>query len=280
MQGKTCVITGATSGIGRAAAIALAERGARIVMVARDQRRAEQALDDLSAVSPRTSHGVHYGDLSLLSEMKRVAAEIAAAEPRVDVLINNAGVLFSFRKCTADGFERTFAINHLAYFVLTLGLRERLIAAAPARVINTASAMHKRARLDFDDLQFERAFNGVSAYERSKLCNVLFTRELARRWRDQRVTANALHPGLVRSRFGNRSGGLVPAMFGAMKLVFGISARRGASTIEYLATSPDVANVTGRYFEKCREVLPGANAENDDDARRLWAETAKLTGIG
>jgi NAD(P)-dependent dehydrogenase (short-subunit alcohol dehydrogenase family) len=279
MQGKTCVITGATSGIGQATAEALAAMGARVVMVARSRARGEQTLARLLVLSPGVAHRVHYADLSRLAEMKRVAAEIALAEPRIDVLINNAGALFSYRQVTEEGLERTFAINHLAYFVLTHGLRERLFAAAPARVINTASSTHKRAKLDLDDLQSQHGYNGVYVYERSKLCNILFTRELARRFAGSGVSANSLHPGVVATRMGNQSGGLVPPLFGIIKFLFGISAEQGAQTTVYLASSPDVVAITGSYFEKCRQALPSREAENDDNAQRLWIETTKLAKI-
>jgi retinol dehydrogenase 12 len=279
MQGKTCVITGATSGIGQGAAYALAGLGARIVFVARDRDRAETTLTRLAEIAPGLAHRAHYGDLCRFSDMKRVATEIAAAEPRIDVLINNAGALFAFRRVTEDGFERTFALNHLAYFVLTLGLRERLFAVAPARVVNTTSAMHKRAVLDLDDLQYQHDYNGVFAYERSKLCNVLFTRELARRWAGHGVTANCLHPGLVASRIGNESGGMIPFFLALMKLVLAVSVETGAQRIVQLAASPELANVNGGYFEKMHQVPPGLNADDDEAARKLWEASAQLTGM-
>lgn len=279
MHGKTCVITGATSGIGQSAAEALAALGARIIVVARSKVRGTSAIARLRTIAPDIGHSVYYGDLSRLADMKRLGAEISSAEPRIDVLINNAGALFSSRQTTVDGFERTFALNHLSYFVLTHGLRERLQAAIPARIINTASATHKRSHLDFDDLQGERGYNGVYAYERSKLCNILFTRELARRLAGTGITANALHPGLVASRFGDRSGGLVSPIFWVIKRLIGVSTEDGARTTVYLASSPDVATVSGSYFERCQPVLPATHAESDDDARRLWDETERLTGI-
>jgi NAD(P)-dependent dehydrogenase (short-subunit alcohol dehydrogenase family) len=279
MHGKTCVITGATSGIGRSAAEALAALGARIIVVARSKVGGTSTIARLRTIAPGIDHSVYYGDLSLLADMKRVGAEISSAEPRIDVLINNAGALFSSRQVTADGFECTFALNHLSYFVLTHGLRERLQAAIPARVINTASASHKRSHVHFDDLQGSRGYNGVYAHERSKLCNILFTRELARRLAGTGITANALHPGLVASGFGDRSGGLVAPIFWMIKQLVGVSTEYAAQTIVFLASSPDVATVSGSYFERCQPVLPATQAESDDDAKRLWDETEKLTGI-
>jgi NAD(P)-dependent dehydrogenase (short-subunit alcohol dehydrogenase family) len=196
MRGKTVVITGGTSGIGEVAALALAKMGARIVLVARDRSRGDATLARLRDNAPGIAHSIHFADLLRLAEMKRVAAQIADRESRIDVLINNAGALFASRRLTEDGLECTFALNHMAYFVLTEGLRERLLAAEVARIINAASASHQGAILDFDDLQSARNFGAVKAYGRSKLCNILFTRELARHLRGTGVTANCLHPSL------------------------------------------------------------------------------------
>jgi NAD(P)-dependent dehydrogenase (short-subunit alcohol dehydrogenase family) len=181
MRGKTVVITGGTSGIGEVAALTLARMGARIVLIARDKARGDATLARLRDSAPGIAHSVHLADLSRLAEMKRVAAQIADREPRLDVLINNAGALFATRRLTEDGLECTFALNHMAYFVVTEGLRERLSASGPARIINTASAAHQGATLDFEDLQSAKSFGAVKTYGRSKLCNILFTRELARR---------------------------------------------------------------------------------------------------
>ena len=194
MRGKTVVITGGTSGIGEVAAVALAKIGARIVLVARDKTRGDATLARLRDSAPGIAHSVHFADLLRLAEIKRVAAQIADHEPRIDILINNAGALFATRQLTEDGLECTFALNHMAYFVMTEGLRKRLLASGPARIINTASAAHQGATLDFNDLQSAKSFEARKAYGRSKLCNILFTRELARRLHGTGVTANCLHP--------------------------------------------------------------------------------------
>src|SRR5437016_4735442 len=254
MQGKTIVITGATSGIGRVAAERLASIGARLVLVARDKMRGQAMLARLREHAP-ISHSIHYADLSRLVEMKRVAAEIAAAETRIDVLINNAGALFGSRQVTEDGLERTFAVNHMAYVVLTHGLRDRLIASAPARVVNTSSNAHTRARLDFDDLQSTHGYRGFKVYGRSKLCNILYTRELARRWAGTGVTANSLHPGFVATRFGDQSGGLIAVGIRVAKR-FALSPEEGAETLVHLASSPAVEGVSGEYFHRCRPPAP------------------------
>jgi NAD(P)-dependent dehydrogenase (short-subunit alcohol dehydrogenase family) len=207
--------------------------------------------------------------------MKRVAAQIAGQEPRIDVLINNAGALFGTRQVTGDGLEYTFALTHMAYFIMTEGLRERLALSAPARIVNTASAAHHRAILD---LQSEKSFSGTKAYGRSKLCNVLFTRELARRLQGTGVTANCLHPSFVATRFGDQSGGLISHFVWFAKF-FAISPEEGAQTIVYLASSPDVAGMTGKYFEECRVTTPSLPARDDRAASLLWERSAALAGM-
>jgi NAD(P)-dependent dehydrogenase (short-subunit alcohol dehydrogenase family) len=278
MRGKVIVITGATSGIGLVAAEELAGMGARLVLVARNRVRGERALNRLRQISPDIPHTVHYGDLSRVADMKRVAADIAAVEARVDVLINNAGALFNSRQTTEDGLELTFATNHMSYFVMTHGLRDRLRAAAPSRVVNTSSDAHKRTRLDFNDLQSANRYRGFPVYGRSKLCNILYTSELARRLEGTGVTANCLHPGFVDTRFGDESGGLFAYLVKAAKL-FAISPEKGAETIVYLASSKDVEQTTGKYFYKCREATPTKEARDQEAAKRLWMETARLAGI-
>jgi NAD(P)-dependent dehydrogenase (short-subunit alcohol dehydrogenase family) len=210
--------------------------------------------------------------------MKRLAVEIAAAEPRIDVLINNAGAMFGSRQVTADNLERTFAVNHMAYFVLTLGLRERLLASSPARIVNTASDAHKGRVLDFEDLQSSKGYSALNVYGRSKLCNILFTRELSRRWGGKGITVNCLHPGFVATRFGDGSGGFLSQAVRLAK-TFAISPEKGAQTIVYLASSPDVASVSGEYFYECRPATPTTEARDDAAANRLWIESAKLAGI-
>ncbi len=275
MQGKTVVITGGTSGIGQVAAEKLAGMGARIVLVARSRSRGEAALSRLRDLAPGVKHSIHYGDLSRLAELKRVAQQIAAAEPRIDVLINNAGAMFGQRQVTEDGLEATFATNHLSYFVLTDGLRERLINSAPSRVVNTSSHAHYRAAIDFDNLQYEHDYKAFPAYSRSKLCNVLFTRVLARRLAGTGVSANSLHPGFVNTRFGDGTGGSMARIIGLMKL-FAISPEKGAETIVYLASSNEVTTTSGLYFYKRKPVEPSKLAQDDSLADRLWEYTDRL----
>jgi len=269
MRGKTVVITGGTSGIGEVAAETLAKKGARIVLVARDKSRGDATLARLRESAPDGTHSMYVADLTRLAEMKRVAAQIADQEPQIDVLINNAGALFSTRRLTEDGLECTFALNHMAYFVVTEGLRERLSATKSARVINTASNAHQGATLDFDDLQSAKSFAALKAYGRSKLCNILFTRELARRLHGTGVTANCLHPGFVATRFADQSGRLLSRLVWLAKF-FAISPAKGAETIVYLASSPEVAETTGQYFYNCRPATPSPSAQDDRSALLLW----------
>lgn len=276
MRGKTVVITGATSGIGEVAAIRLAEQGARIIFTARDKTRAEATLGKLCQVNREVDHGFHIADLSLLSDMKQVAGDIAR-EPAIDVLINNAGALFNYRRETADGLERTFALNHMSYFVITNLLLPKLKAGA--RVVSTSSGAHRRAHLDFADLQSRSRYQGFAVYAKSKLCNILFTRELEKRLKGSGVTANCLHPGFVATRFGDQSGGLISVGVWLAKPFMGLSREEGAKTLVHLASSPDVADVSGEYFYECKVDMPSEAARNDGDARLLWDVSAEIAGI-
>ena len=278
MLGKTVVITGATSGIGEVAAIRLAEQGARIVFTARDVKRADATLAKLRKANGAAGHVAHLAELSLLAEQKRVASEMAA-EPRIDVLINNAGALFNHRIETADGLEMTFALNHMSYFAITHLLLDKLKATPGARVVSTSSRAHRGARLDFEDLQARRKFRGFQVYGRSKLCNILFTRALAKRLAGSGVTANCLHPGFVATRFGDQSGGLLQHVVAMGKSLMAISEEDGAKTIIYLASSPDVAMTSGEYFNACKVETPTAEAQDDADAERLWRLSEKIAGF-
>jgi NAD(P)-dependent dehydrogenase (short-subunit alcohol dehydrogenase family) len=211
-----------------------------------------------------------------MRETRRVAAEIAASEPCIDVLINNAGALFGHRAETDEGLEMTFATNHMAYFLLSEGLRDTLQRSAPARIVNTASAAHRRVSLDIDDLQSRKGFSGFPVYSRSKLCNILFTRELARRLAASGVTVNCFHPGFVATGFGDRSGGMLQHVVRAAKAMLAITPEQGAATLVHLASHPDVAHVSGEYFDKCAPALASREARNDALAARLWEETARL----
>jgi len=278
MQGKVCVITGATSGLGLEAAERLAKLGARLVLVGRDRARGDAAVRRLQQAVPGVAVRIHYADLSLMSEMKRVATEIRDAEPRIDVLINNAGAMFASRHVTEEGLELTFALNHMAYFIVTNILLDRLRAAAPSRIVCTASIAHRGQDLDFADLQSSRNYGAMKVYGRTKLANILFTRELARRLTGTGVTANCLHPGFVATRFGSGNGlltriGVRIAMLGAIRV------EKGAETIVYLASSPEVANASGGYYQKSQLTQPSAQARSAESALRLWTDNARISGM-
>jgi retinol dehydrogenase 12 len=276
MSGEVCVVTGATSGIGQATAAALARRGAQVVLVGRDRGRAEAAAAELAAaggLAPR----LEIADLASMGQVRALANRLGALE-RIDVLVNNAGLMAGQRRVTADGYDEVFAVNHLAPFLLTNLLLGQLTAAGPARVITVTSDAHAAARLDLGDLQLEHGWEGWRAYASSKLANILFTRELARRLAGSAVTANCAHPGLVRTRFGREVRG--PMRIGVtLARPFMLSPQRGARTIVYLATSPEVAGATGGYYVKSRPREPSPAARDDGTARELWQLSEELTGL-
>ena len=275
MQGKVVVITGATSGLGQAAAEALARQGARIVFTARDGARADKTLAALKAAGPAQAHRYVLGDLSTIAEMKRIGAEIAASTPKIDVLANNAGAIYTSRQETSDGLELTFATNHMAYFVVTNALLPSLKATPGARIVTTSSAAHAVGGLQLDDLQMKQGWSAFGAYGASKLCNILFTRELARRLVDSGVTANCFHPGFVASGFAKNNGPLAQLAM-ALGSPFAVSPAKGGDTLVYLATAPEVAAVSGKYFVRRKQVTPSPAARDDSAAGRLWVESEKI----
>ncbi len=278
MTGRTCMITGATSGIGQAAALDLARLGASLVLVGRNPERGERALKEVRRASRVGDVTLLLADLSSQSEIRSLAADFLATGRPLHVLLNNAGVINLRREESGDGIETTFAVNHLAYFLLTRLLIERLKESAPARVVNVASDAHRGAgRLDFDDLESRRRYSPMRVYGKSKLANILFTRELARRLEGTGVTANCMHPGFVGSNFAKNNGLLAVA---AMKLLqpFARSPEKGAETAVYLCSSPKVEGVTGEYFQDCKPHEPRAFALDDEDARRLWEVSERMTG--
>jgi NAD(P)-dependent dehydrogenase (short-subunit alcohol dehydrogenase family) len=279
LAGKTCVVTGATSGIGEETALALARDGARVVIVARSPERGAKALERIRSETGNERVELVLADLASLAEIRRLAQELLSACPQIHVLVNNAGVVNLERRVTVDGFEETFAVNHLAYYALTNLLLDRLLASAPARIVNVASDAHKFGPLDPDDLHSEKSYRAMRVYGRSKTANILFTVELARRLQDTGVTVNAVHPGPVASRLGKNNGLLGRAVTSLLAPFF-LSPERGARTSVHVATAPELADVSGRYFAKCREARTTAAARDPALARRLWDESARLTGIG
>lgn len=278
---KTIVITGATSGIGRQAALALATPGNRLLVVGRHHALLKTLHADLAARGAGEVHPFH-ADLSELSDVRRVGAEIAAAAPVIDVLANNAGAIFDTRRLTADGIEMTFALNHLAYWLLTRVLLPNIAASDDGRIICTASRAHMRARLDFADLESARDYTAWMAYGTSKLMNILFTRELARRLAVdpamRHVSASSFHPGFVQTRFGDGNGVVLATVMRMAKALVAVSEAKGADTLVWLATAPDSAGRSGGYFEKRRPGRMSAAARDDAAARRLWEVTAEFLG--
>lgn len=277
MSDKVCVVTGATGGIGKVAAIGLARRGASVVLVCRDRGRGEEVRAAIREETGKEAD-LRIADLGSQADIRRVAGEILDRYPRIHVLLNNAGVVNLKRQVTVDGLEATFAVNHLAYFMLTNLLLDRLRESAPARIINVSSDAHRLAPLDLDDLQSERRYRGPRVYGQSKLANILFTRELARRLAGTGVTVNCLHPGVVATRFAQNNGRLALWVTTLLKPFF-LTPEQGADTAIHLATSPEVEGVSGEYFVKRKARRPSAAALDEATARRLWTLSAELTGL-
>jgi retinol dehydrogenase 12 len=276
MDGKVCVVTGATSGIGKASATALARLGAQVVLVGRDRGRAEAAAAEIGAAGTPPPQ-VETADFAAMEQVRSLAGRLSALE-RIDVLINNAGLVLGERRVTPDGFEHVFAVNHLAPFLLTNLLLPKLTQSAPARVVTVTSDAHTAASLDLDDPNLEHGWGSWQSYANSKLANILFTRELARRLDGTGVTASCAHPGVVRTGFGRDGRPLL--RFGlTLARPFLMSPERGADTIVYLASSPDVAGKTGGYYVKRQLREPSAAAHDDAAARKLWEISEKMTGL-
>jgi NAD(P)-dependent dehydrogenase (short-subunit alcohol dehydrogenase family) len=279
IEGMTCVVTGATSGIGRVAAGEFARCGARVVIVGRSRERGRHTLMEIMRDTGNTQVDLILADLSTQADVRRVAADITARYPQIDVLVNNAGAIFRRREESVDGIEMTLALNHLGYFLLTNLLLDTLRSSAPCRIVNVASGAHRRARLDLDDLQSRRRYRAWRAYANSKLCNLLFTYELARRLEGTGITVNALHPGTVATRFGSNNAGPMRRMM-AFGRPFLRTPERGAETILYLALAPEVAASSGGYFLDERPRRSSRASHDADMAARLWDLSAELTGIG
>lgn len=280
MQGKTVVITGGNAGIGKEAAVELARMGARVIITARDDGRGRAAVKEIVERSGSSTVEVLPLDLSSFKSIRAFAAGLLEHVDRLDVLVENAGLILRTRQETEDGFEYTFGVNHLGHFFLTSLLRDRLVASAPARVVVVASDAHESAKagLDFDDLQSERSYKWAKVYGKSKLANIYFARELAHRLEGTDVTSNSLHPGFVRSQFGQ--GGDLGWLFGIglkyLAAPFAINQTKGARTTVYLASSPEVEGKTGGYYYKCEPETPSKAAQDDAAARRLWEVSEQL----
>src|SRR3984957_10863597 len=283
MSGKTVVVTGGNSGIGFETAAALASMGARVLVTARNADKGRAAVAAVTQRLPGEGRvQLVVFDLADLASVRRGAAEILEQAPRIDVLVNNAGLVLTERAETVDGYEATFAINHLGPFLLTNLLLDRMTASAPSRIVNVASTAHNAARkgMPFDDLQATHGYRGMRVYGQSKLANILFTLELSRRFADKRLTANSLHPGTVRTGYGGDGDAHGFLAFG-IKIAspFFLSPAKGARTSVYLASSPEVEGASGKYFVKCKPRNPRRWAQDQDAAERLWRVSEELVGL-
>lgn len=277
MNGKTCLVTGATHGIGLVTARALAATGATVLLHGRDAELGDAVAADIARSSGNSAVRFVRADFMHLDEVRELAERLARL-PRLDVLINNAGLIDAGRRCTAEGYDATFGVNHLAPFLLTTLLLGKLTQSAPARIVVVASEAHRRARLDFGDLMNTRV-SFLRAYERSKLANLLFMRALAPRLKGSGVTVNALHPGFVRSQLFRGFRGPLRVLLSTVLWPFMRSPRQGARTSIYLATSPEVEGKSGGYYRDCRRVEPSLAARSDEAAARLWSESVRLTAL-
>jgi len=280
MRGMTCLVTGATSGIGEQTAHGLARLGATVLIVARDAERGAAVAADIRAAAPQATVELFLADLKMQAEVRTLAADVAGRHRRLDVLINNAAAVNAEHRLTGDGIEATLAVNHLAPFLLTHLLLEPLTAAPAARVITVSSYMHHRVKtIPWDDLGGERGYHGQDAYNLTKLMNILFTYELARRTIGTRITANALHPGWpLKTNLGREQHG-AGGMFDKISKLLGSSAAKGARTSLHLASSPAVAGTTGGYYAKCKPATSSKLSRDEDTASQLWQRSAQLCGI-
>ena len=279
MHGKICLVTGATSGIGKATAQALAQMGATVVMVGRNATKTTQLVEEIRAASGNPNVDSLLADLSSQQDIRRLAAEFRNQYSHLHVLLNNAGATFTTRQLSVNGIEMTFALNHLAYFLLTNLLLDILKASAPARIINVSSDAHSGGKIDFDNLQGERSYSGFGPYGNSKLANILFTTELARRLQGTGVTVNALHPGLTSTGFGKNNPGLLMKIMGAVIPLIARSPEKGAETSIYLASSPEVQSITGKYFVNRKVTQPAPQAADQAVARKLWDASAEMAHL-
>jgi NAD(P)-dependent dehydrogenase (short-subunit alcohol dehydrogenase family) len=278
MNGKRVLVTGATAGIGEQTALELAKLGAEVVIVGRNAEKTAAVVESLRKESGAPAIDSFLADLSSMASIRAFAKAFLAKYDRLDVLVNNAGAFFPKREVTVDGWERTFATNHLSYFLVAHLLLPALERAERARIVNVSSAAHAAAPLDFDDLMAERSrYRAFRQYGRSKLANIFFTRELARRVAGKQITVNCLHPGFVASEFLAKGG--IWSVIRPIGALFAVDVVAGAKTSVYLASSPEVAGVSGKYFDKCKEKQPNKIADNDAAATRLWQVSAQLCGI-
>ena len=279
MNDKVCLVTGGTNGIGQAAAQALAQMGATVVIVGRDAQKAARVTEEIKAVSENQNVNWLMGDLSSQQDIRCLAAEFKTKYSQLHVLLNNAGGTFTTRQVSVDGIEMTFALNHLAYFLLSNMLLDTMKASAPARIINVSSDAHSGGKIDFDNLQGERSYSSFGPYGNSKLANILFTSELARRLEGTGVTVNALHPGFTSTGFGKNNPGFLMKIMGVVIPLVARTSEKGAKTSIYLASSPQVQSITGKYFVDCKVTQPAPQASDRTVARKLWDVSAEMVQL-
>ena len=279
MKDKICLITGATSGIGKATALALAKMGATLVINGKDRDRGENTIQEIERISGNEKLELMIANLSSFEQVRKLASDIQKKYDKIDVLINNAGVFYSYREYSADGIEMQFAVNHLGHFLLTNLLLENLKKSKAARVINVSSNAHYQGTINFDDINFEKRYFGWTVYCQSKLANVLFTHELVNRVDKNLVTVNAMHPGVVRTKFADKHVSLIYRIGWNLQKPFMISAEEGAETIIYLATSKEVTNITGKYFVKCKQQRTSEISYNKEIAEKLLDLSVRLCGL-
>jgi NAD(P)-dependent dehydrogenase (short-subunit alcohol dehydrogenase family) len=280
MKGKVMLVTGATDGIGKETALALAKQGATVVITGRNKTKGETVIAELRQASNNPNIHLLVADLSVMSEVQKLAADFKSQYKRLDVLVNNAGGFFDTRQVTKEGLEQTFALNHLAYFLLTNLLLETLKASAPSRVVVVSSSASLGAKMNWDDLQFNQRYGNFTAYSQSKLANVLFSNALARRLHGTGVTVNSLHPGVVASKFGDNSKNpLMRLVMSGIKRFGAVSPAKGAETSVYLASNPEVEGLSGQYFDSKKAVAPNPIALDVGVQDKLWEVSAKLVGL-
>ena len=275
LNGRNVIVTGGTDGIGLATALSLAKMGASLWIIGRDESKTKQALEDIVKASGNEKGGYFTADLSSIASIRTVAARINDTMDHLDVLVNNAGALFTQRQTSDDGLEMTYALNHMNYFLLTSLLSDKLNRGTKSRIVNVSSSAHYSGHVNFDDLQSEKSYNSMRVYGTSKLMNVLFTYELDRRLNGSGLTVNSLHPGFVASNFGKSNGGLMKPIFKLLHLG-AINVEDGAKTSVYLASSPEVDGVSGKYFDKCKAVNSSKESYDKNIAKRLWEETEEI----